>query len=167
MTCLETRDQESSRKISARGHLLARRKSNLFNLSKVIFHVLVQGEFSERPKWNFFLRPNLGQVEDVPAELFSLFRTEDLEVACPARVFTILYGVEEILRVPVRILRCHVARLGIGKGLATLVRLTVDLDIIERAVRFGELIGMAGVAVHMAVRIGRTTIGEKMHDLVS
>jgi len=69
--------------------------------------------------------------------------------------------------VPVRIFRCHVAGFGIGEGLAALVGLAVDLDVVERAVRFGELIGMAGIAVHMAVRIGCTTVREQMHDLVS
>lgn len=148
-------------------HLLTRGESNLFDFSKVVFCVLVQGEFAKRPEWNLLLRPNLGQIEDIPAKLFSLFRAQDLKVAGPAWVFTILDGVEEVLRVPVRILRCHVAGFSIGEGLAALVGFAVDLDIVERAVRFGELIGMPGVAVHMAVRVGCAAVREEMHDLVS
>lgn len=66
------------RKLGAGGHILTRRESNLFDFSKVVFCILVQGESAKRPEWDFFLRPNLGQVEDIPAELFSLFRAEDL-----------------------------------------------------------------------------------------
>ena len=87
--------------------------------------------------------PDFGQVEDVPAEFLGLLGAEDLEVTGPAGVFTILDGVEEILRVPVWIFGGHVAGFGVGEGLAALVRLAVDLDVVESSIGIGELVGVA------------------------
>lgn len=47
------------------------------------------------------MRPDLGQVEDVPAELLSLLWAEDLDVAGPRWVLPTLDSLEEVLGVPV------------------------------------------------------------------
>jgi len=43
----------------------------------------------------------------------------------------------------------------------------VDLNVVEGAVRLDPLVGVAGVAVHVAVRVRGATVAEEMHDLVS
>ena len=48
-------------------------EGGLFDLREVVLRVLVQGEAAEAAKGHFVLWPDLGEVEDVPAELFCLF----------------------------------------------------------------------------------------------
>lgn len=50
------------------------REGDLLNLSKVVLNIFIQCELSERPQWDLALWPDLGQIEDVPSELFGLFR---------------------------------------------------------------------------------------------
>ena len=42
----------------------------------------------------------------------------------------------------------------------------MDLDVVEGAVGFGEFVGVARVAVHMAVGVGGAAVREEVHDLV-
>ena len=51
-------------------------ESNLLDLGKVVLDVLVECELAKGSQWDLFLRPNLGQVEDVPSELPGLLRRE-------------------------------------------------------------------------------------------
>lgn len=67
---------------------------------------------------------------------------------------------------PVGVLSGQLTRFVIGEGLVALVGLTVDLNIVEGAVRLDPLVGMTGVAVHVAVRVWGTAVTEQVHDLV-
>ena len=67
---------------------------------------------------------------------------------------------------PVWVLGGHIAGFGIGEGLATKICFAVDLDVVEGAVGLREFVGVARVAVHMAVRVGSSTVREEMHDLM-
>ncbi len=153
------------RRLHAWDHM-RRGEGDLFNLGKVIFWVLVEAKSTEWSEGDIFLRPDFGEVEDVPAEFFSLFGREDLEVACPAWVFALLNAVEEILGMPVGVFGSHVTGFGVGEGLAALIGLAVNLDVVERTVRLGEFVGVARVAVHMTVRRWSSSIGEEMHNLM-
>ena len=126
-------------------------ESDLFDLGEVVLAVAIQGEFAKAAEGHLLLRPDLGDVEDVPAEFLGLFRGEHLEVAGPGRGVAVLDTVEEILGVPVGVCGGHVAGFGVGEGLATLIGLAMDLDVMEGAVRFGELICVTGVAVHVTI----------------
>ena len=68
---------------------------------------------------------------------------------------------------PIGVFRGHRPGLGIGKGLAALVRFTVDLYVVERSIGFSEFVGMARVAVHVPVRVWGAAIGKEMHYLMS
>ena len=116
---------------------MARGKCHLLDFREVILWVSVQDKFSKRPQWNFFLRPDLGQIEDVPTETLRLFRAEDLKIAGPAWIIAVFNGVEEVLCVRVGIFRSHLTCFGIGEGLAAKVGLAVNLDVVECAVRLG------------------------------
>lgn len=76
-------------------------ESGLFDLCEVVLGILVERELAETAEGHFALRPDFGQVEDVPAEFLSLFGTEDLHVAGPRGVLSLLDCVEQVLRVPV------------------------------------------------------------------
>ena len=143
------------------------RESRLLDLGEVVLGVLVEGELAEATQGHLSLGPDLGQVEDVPAELLSLLRAQGLDVDGPRGVLAALDGVEQVLGVPVGVLRSQTAGLLIVHGFAALISLQVDLDVVESAVRLDPLVGVARVAVHMAERVGGTTITEEMHDLVN
>ena len=146
---------------------MRRREGDLFDLGEVVLGVAVESETAEGTEGDFALRPDFGEVEDVPAEFLGVAWGEDLEVTGPGRVVAFLDGVEEVLRMPVRVLGGHFARFLVVEGFTALIGLAVDLDIVEGTVRLGKFVGVAGVAIHMAIGIGGTTVREQMHDLMS
>lgn len=135
-----------------------RRESNLLNLGEVVLDVSVQGELAEWSQRHVLLGPDLGQIEDVPAELLSLLRGQDLDVDSPARVLALLNGLEKILGVPVRVLGSHLAGLLVGEGLVALVGLEVDLGVDEGTIRLGPLVSVTRVAIHVPVGVGSATV---------
>lgn len=139
---------------------MRRGKGELLDLGKVVFHVAVEGEFAKGPKRNFALRPNFGQVEDVPPELLSLVRAQHLHITGPGRIISILDRAKQIFRVPIRILGPHRRRLFVVERLTTLVGLAMDLDVVEGSVGFRELIGVARVSVHVTIGVWSAPIGE-------
>ena len=116
---------------------MARGEGHLLDFRKVILRISIEGKSTKGPQWDIFLRPNLGQIKDIPTETLRLFRAEDLEIAGPAWIIAVLDGVEEVLCVPVRIVRSHFTCFSIAKGFAAKVRLAVNLDVVECAVRLG------------------------------
>lgn len=118
------------------------REGNLLDFGKVVLCVLIEGEFAEGSERNVLLGPDFGQIEDVPAELFSLFRREDLQIAGPRRIVAILNAIEEVLGVPIWIIGGHFARFGVVKCFAALVGLAVDLHVVEGTVGFGKLVSV-------------------------
>lgn len=79
------------------------REGGLLDFGEVVFRVLVESEAAEAAEGNFGLRPDLGEVEDVPAELLGLLGAQDLDVAGPRRVLAAGDGTEKVLGVPVRV----------------------------------------------------------------
>jgi hypothetical protein len=77
------------------------RECSLLDLGEIIFRVAVQGEPAKPAQWHLFLRPDLGQVENVPAELLRLFWTQDLHVAGPGRMFASRDRLKQVLCMPV------------------------------------------------------------------
>lgn len=142
------------------------REGGLLDLGEVVLRVAVEGEAAEAAQGHLALRPDLGQVEDVPAELFGLLGAQDLHVAGPRGVLAALDGGEQVLGVPVRVLGGQAAGLLVVEGLAALVGLAVDLHVVEGAVGLGPLVGVAGVAVHVAVGVGGAAVAEEVHELV-
>lgn len=142
------------------------REGDLLDLGKVVLNILVEGKLADGPQRNLLLRPDLGQVEDVPAELLGLLGGQDLDIDGPAGIVALLDGLEEVLGVPVGVLGSQLAGLLIRERLVSLVRLEVDLGVHKGAVGLGPLVGVPRVAVHVAVRVGRAAVGEEVHDLV-
>lgn len=50
------------------------REGNLFDLGEVVLNVPVEGPFADWSQRDLLLGPDLGEVEDVPAELLGFFR---------------------------------------------------------------------------------------------
>ena len=120
-----------------------RGKGELLDLGEVVFHVAVEGEFAKGPKWNLALRPNFGQVEDVPFKLLGFVGAQHLHITGPGRKVSVLNRAEQILRVPIRIFGRHCRRLFVVECLAPLIGLAMNLNIVEGPVRFRKLVGVA------------------------
>ena len=61
---------------------------------------------------------------------------------------------------PVGVLGGQLGCLIVGEGLVALIGLAVDLDVVEGAIRLDPLVGVAGVAVHVTVRVWGTAVTE-------
>ena len=142
------------------------REGDLFDLGEVVFRVLVEDELAKRAEGHFALRPDFGEVEDIPSEFLGLFGREHLQIACPGRVVAILNRVKEVLGMEVGVFGGHLAGFVIGKGFATQVGFAVNLDVVKGAIGLGELVCVARVAVHVAVGIRGATVREEMHHLM-
>lgn len=145
---------------------MRRGESCLLDFRKIILGIFTQGELAKPTERHLVLRPDLGQIKDIPAELLCLFRTQDLDIACPRRVIALFDGVKQILRMVVWVLGSHLTSFRVGKGFTALVGFAMDLDIVKFTIRSGKLIGVTGIAVHMTIRVGGATVGEEVHHLV-
>ena len=125
------------------GDHVRRGEGNLLHLGKVVFAIAVEGEFAKATERNFLLRPYLCEIEDVPSEFFSLLWRKDLQVTGPTWVIAVLDSVEKVLSMPIRVFGGHIARFGIGKCLTALIRLAMNLHVVECAVWLGELVRMS------------------------
>lgn len=74
---------------------MGRRESDLLDLCKVILRVLVENELADGAQWEFRMRPDLGEIQDIVAEFLSLFGSHGLDEYGPGREFTRLNGIEE------------------------------------------------------------------------
>ena len=55
------------------GHEVRGRERGLLDLGEVVLHVLVEDELADRAERELVVRPDLGQVQDVVAELLGLW----------------------------------------------------------------------------------------------
>jgi hypothetical protein len=67
------------------------------------------------------VRPDLGHVEDIPAEFLGIFGVEDLDFHVPCRIITAGDGVEKILGMPVWVYGREMLSFFVGKGLVSLI----------------------------------------------
>jgi hypothetical protein len=79
-------------------------KGNLLNFGEVVVDIFVEGEPTYGSQRHILLRPDLGQVKDIPVELLSLLKCKNLDIHRPAGVVAFLNSLEEVLGVPVRVL---------------------------------------------------------------
>jgi hypothetical protein len=140
---------------------------DLLNLGEVVLGVLVQGELSDLAERELVLRPDVCQVKDVDTlvlpNLLSLLSRHGLDLDVPAWEVTLLNGLIQVLggevwSVAERILLCD--------EVGALLRLEVQLHVNPVTVLVNELVGVANVAVHLAVALGNTTVSEQNHELM-
>lgn len=113
---------------------VGRREGGLLDLRKVVLDVPVQRQLSKAPKGDLVVRPDLGQVEDVPLEVLGLLGSQDLEVGRPARVVALFDRLEEVLGGEIGVLRGQLPGFFAGQRLDPLIGLEVDLDVDEGAI---------------------------------
>lgn len=123
-------------------HQMRRRKGNLFNLGEVVLGILVESELAKLPEGHVFLRPDLGQVKNVPAELLGFLRCKHLNIDGPAGILSLLDGLKKILCVPVRVISRHLMGFFACESLDALIGLEVDLGIDKGSVRLSPLVSV-------------------------
>lgn len=128
------------------------------------------------------MRPDLGQVKNVPAVFFGLFRRHELRVDGVGRVVAAFDRVPQVGQEMVRVGRLTARGFSLGYTLESSIGLDVNLGIIEGAILvqlegvntvtdcetylLDELVGMARVTVHTSDGSGGTTVAEELHQLV-
>ena len=127
---------------------------------------LVERKDADLAERELLVAPDLGEVEDVVAELLGLLGRHRLDAEVPRRVLALLDRLEQVLAGVVRVLAGDLDRLLLREELGALTRLVVELGVDERAVGLDELVRVARVAVHEAVAVGHAAVTEEDHDLV-
>ena len=64
------------------------------------------------------------------------------------------------------ILCSHLGSLRVVEVLDTLIGLHVNLNIVEGAVRLGELVSVTGIAIHMPIGVWSSAVREELHNLM-
>lgn len=148
------------------GNQVRGREGELLNLGKIVFGVLVESELAKGPQGHVLLRPNLGQVKNVPSEFLSFLRSENLDIDCPTGKVSLLNSLKEVLSVPVWVLGRHLGGLFAGERLDALIGLEVNLRVHKRSIRLGPLVSVTRVSVHVPVGVGGASVGEESHYLM-
>jgi len=145
---------------------MRRRESSLFDLREVILRILVENEFPDRLEWIIFVRPDLGQIEDVVAEFLCLVGSHGLDVDGPAGFLATFDGLEEGSDTVIGVGAGDFSRLFLGEVFEATIGADVDLNVGVLALLVYEFEGMAGVSVLVVVAVGNSTITEEDHDLM-
>jgi len=143
-----------------------RGESGLLDLGEVVLRILVKDELANRLEWVIFVRPDLGQIENVVSELFGLFGCHGLDIDGPAGFLATVDCLEEGLDTVIGVGTSDLRRLFLSQVLEATIGSDVNLDVGELALLVDELEGMARVTVLVMVAVGNSTITEEDHDLV-
>src|SRR6266481_2923169 len=153
------------RKTDAGNHV-GRRERCLLDLSKVVFGISIQFQFTDLDQGILRMRPDLGQVEGVEAISLCLQFRHDLNREAPFRIVAFLDGLKEILGRVIRIRTRELNRLFPGKILNALFGLKMEFhpDTLVPSVDKAERV--TGETVHVAVVFRRAPVAEKNRDLM-
>lgn len=65
---------------------MRRREGDLFDLGEVVLWVTIQRHLADTTQWDFRVRPDFCDVENVPAEGLGLFGCKNLAIHGPGRI---------------------------------------------------------------------------------
>lgn len=111
------------------GNHVGRRESGLLGFGKVVGRVAVQNELTVTNERVISMRPNLGDIEDVPLVLLGISFGHDLDVSSPSSSLARGNVVEEITSSMIRILSAHFLSFSGSEVLDTNVSLVVELNV--------------------------------------
>ena len=78
------------------GDNIGRRKGSLFHLGKVVFRIAIELQDADLNQRVIGMRPNLGQIERIPAISFRFFFRHDLDAETPSGIVAGLDVFEQI-----------------------------------------------------------------------
>jgi hypothetical protein len=122
---------------------MTRRESDLLDLRKEVLRVRIENKLPNRTKRVLLMRPNLGEIENVIAELLCLLGGHCLDVDCPAGLVATLDGLEEGLDTIVWVLACDFACRFLSEVLEASIGTEVNLDVVEVTIGVDVLEGVS------------------------
>ena len=172
------------------GHGVRGRERGLLDLREVVLRVLVEHELPERTQRELRVRPDLGQVEHVVAELLGLRRGHGLHIGGPRRELLCLDRLEEALGAVVGVITAEPDGGIVIEGLQTrsprqrsisdksdirckdtthlesTISPEVDLDVHPLAVLADELVRVPRVTVLVVEAVGGAAVREQDQNLM-
>ncbi len=142
-------------------------EGGLLHLCKVIDRVAVQHQLAYFDGRDLSVRPDLGDIEDVPREIFGLLRCQNLHLKRPGRVIPTLNGLVQVTGRVIGVGPSDVLGLLPGEILDTLVRLEMVLHPEVLALVIVPLEGVAAVAIHVSIGSWCSPAREKNRDLMN
>lgn len=119
---------------SPAGHDVGRTEGSLLNLAKVVVDILVEDDSAKGPVGEVLRGQCLGGVENIDGVPLRHFWADDLAVDVPGREVARLDVLKERTGHMVRVSTSTLASFRRGEILVALVRLDVELDIVETPV---------------------------------
>ncbi len=112
------------------------------------------------------MRYYLGHVKDIELEILTSLLGNELDVPGPRGEVTLGDVLEEILSGIILVSAREITGLFGGKVFDTLVGLEVILHVVDFPLVVNPFVGVRGVAVHVSIAIGGSSIREEDSDLV-
>ncbi len=148
------------------GHHVRWLKCSLLDLGEKVFRVAVEHQSSYSNRCIVTVGPDFRKIKGIEAILLRIFEWHDLHLQPPRGIIPLLDGLTQIAAMVVRVFRRHNLGLGIAKVLDPLLRLEVIFDPDPFAPGIDPHKGVAAIAVHMAVALGRPPVGHQNCHLV-
>lgn len=143
------------------------RESSLFSFSEVVFGVSVQDQLTNGDQGVISMRPDLGNIEDIPLVLVTIVNGHGLDGESPGSATTLRDMLEEIFSGVVGVGGFKSISFSSSEVLDTSIGLEVELDPVAFTLFIDPLEGVRRVTVHSSETIGSTSVGEQDSNLVS
>ena len=141
-------------------------KCRLFSFSVEVLWVSVQRESSNFDERVVTLWPYLGNIIDVKSVLFTVCKRHNLHVPSPGWEVALLNVFEKVSRGEIFVILSHLSSFCSGEVFDSLISLEVVLNKECLALIIDPLVGVGAVAVHVAISVWCSSVGEEDHDLV-
>ena len=145
---------------------VSRREGNLLHLSEVVLDISVQNQLSDWNERVVFMRPDLGDIEDVPLVGGGILLRHDLGKHGPGGGISFLDVVEELSGGEVGINALHLVGLWPGEVLDSGVGLEVPFDVEDLSLLVDPSEGVAAIPVHVTITVRGSSVREENGDLV-
>jgi hypothetical protein len=153
----QARLQHLVRAVAQARHDVRRRQRGLLDVGVVVVRIAVQLQDADLDAREVALRPDLGQIEGIPAGFRfpggALGVVHDLDLDAPAREVAPGNRVEQIALGVVRVKAGQAHGVRRAQILDALQRLEVPLDPVQLAFIVDQAVGVAAEAVHVAVAV--------------
>jgi hypothetical protein len=148
------------------GTMLDGAERGLLDLGVIVVDVAVQLDDPDLDQRIVGVRPDLGQIEGVPAEGLGLGFGHHLDAEPPAREVAALDGLEQVTLGALAVVGDDRVALGVGPVPDALHRLEVELHPDALIGVVDEAVGVAAEAVQEAIALRQAAIAEQGGDLV-
>jgi hypothetical protein len=141
-------------------------EGRLLHICKVVFRISVKGNFADSDQGIIAMGPDLGDIENVPFVLETIFEGHDLDIEGPGGTFAGGNMVEKISSGKIWVFSFQFGGRFQGEVLNADVSLNVNLDPELVTLFIDPLVGVATITIHMSETIRSTSVTVKDGNLV-